>query len=265
MNVYLHELRMARGSLVGWIAALVLVMALFLSIFPAFHADVETSRKLLAGFPPQVRAMFGLSMETFFTFLGFYAYTFTYVGVAGAVQGMNMGLTMLSREVTSKTTDFLLTKPLTRTSIFVRKLLAVLTAITVTNIVLVASTLGLTIVFGAGNFSMKVFGLLSLAFLLVQLMFVSIGVLVSQLVRIKSVIAISLGVVFGFFALGMIQSLAGDSILRLVSPFKFFDYMKIVADKTFEVQFVYMAIAVIIIPLVIAYVVYVRHDTRSVA
>jgi hypothetical protein len=71
--------------------------------------------------------------------------------------------------------------------------------------------------------------------------------------------------VFGFFALGMIQSLAGDSILRLVSPFKFFDYMKIVADKTFEVQFVYMAIAVIIIPLVIAYVVYVRHDTRSVA
>jgi ABC-2 type transport system permease protein len=263
LNVYRHELRQARNGMLGWIISLVLVTLMFVSLFPAFSQDVEASRKLLENFPPQIRDMFGLSLETFFTFLGFYAYTFTYVGLVGAVQGMNLGLTMLSREVSTKTTDFLLAKPASRTQIFVSKLCAALTVIFITNIVLVGATLLMTIWFGAWGFDLGVFGLLCGAFLLVQLMFLSLGILISQLIRIKSIISVSLGVTFGFFAIGLLQALARDDALRYATPFKFFDHLSIVANGSYEQPFVWLSIAVIIIPSVIGYVLYRLRDMRS--
>lgn len=263
MNIYLHELRMIRASTIGWSISLILVTLLFVSIFPTFSQDIETSRKLLENFPPQVRDMFGLSMESFFTFLGFYAYTFTYVGLAGAVQGMNLGLTMLHREVSAKTTDFLLTKPVSRTRVFICKLLAALTAIIVTNIALVIATILMTLLFGAWGFDIKIFALLCGAFLLVQMMFLGIGILVSQITRVKSVISTSLGIVFGFFAIGLLQALTRDDTLRYLTPFKFFDHMKIVADYAYQVPFVWLSVAVIIVPVVISYIIYTRHDIRS--
>lgn len=265
MNIYLHELRMARRSMIAWIIALALITVMFLSLFPAFNTDAETSRRLIENFPPQVRAMFGMSADLFFTFLGFYAYTFTYVGLAGAVQAMNLGLTMLSREVSSKTTDFLLSKPVSRTRIFVGKLLAALTVLLITNVILVGTTLVMALCIGAWGFDLTTFWLLSLAFLLVQLMFLSIGILVSQLMRIKSVIAVSLGITFGFFVIGLLQALANDDKLRYITPFKYFDHMNIVAHNSYEMQFVWLALAVIVVPSVIGYVRYLTHDTRSLA
>ena len=254
---------MARGSMVGWIISLVLVTLLFISIFPTFSQDIETSRKLLENFPPQVRNMFGLSMESFFTFLGFYAYTFTYVGLAGAVQAMNLGLTMLNREVSAKTTEFLLTRPVSRTRIFRCKLFAALTVVAITNIALIGATLLMAVLFGAWGFDVHVFGLLCGAFFLVQMMFLSIGILVSQIAKIKSVISTSLGVTFGFFVIGLLQALAQDDTLRYFTPFKFFDHMKIVTDHAYQSQFVWLSLAVIIIPIAVSYAIYTRRDIRS--
>ena len=263
MNIYRQEFRMARGSMMAWIIALIIVTVLFLSLYPAFSSDVEAMKRMLASYPPQVRAMFGLSMDTFFTFLGFYAYTFTYVGLAGAVQAMNLGLAMLSRETNSKTTDFLLTKPVTRRRVFIQKILSALSVLIITNVALVGATLLLTVIIGVGAFSLRTFALLALAFLLVQLMFLSIGIMVSQLMRVKSVISVSLGIVFSFFALGLIQAIAHDEKLRYLTPFKYFDHMNIVADKSFESPFVWLAVTVIIIPLVIGYIRYTSRDVRS--
>ncbi len=263
MNVYLQELKMARSSMLWWIGALVAVTMMFLAIYPAFHSDIQASQKLLAGFPPQVRAALDLNITMFLSFLGFYAYMFTYVGLAGAVQATNLGLVMLSREVSSKTTDFLLTKPASRGQIFASKLGAALTVLIITNLVLVAATFGLAKAFGAGSFDMKIFGLLCLAFWLVQLMFMSIGVLASQLIRVKSVITISLGLVFGFFALSMVQAIASDDKLRYFTPFKYFDHMNIVANGRYDMKFFWLSILVIAAGLVVGLVLYRQRDTRS--
>ncbi len=265
MNVYRQELRLEWRSMFAWIGVLALVTLLFLSIFPSFSHDIEASRKLLEGLPPQLRDAFGLSLNTFFSFLGFYAYVFTYIGLAGAVQAMNLGLGILSREARSKTTDFLLTKPVARRTIFMQKLLAALTVLLVTNTVLVAVTLLLARLFGAGEFSLRTFGILALAFLIVQLIFLALGLLVSQLMRVKSIITISLAIVFGFFAVGMVQAMTGDEALRYVSPFKFFDHMKIVTDKTFETPFVWLSVAIVIGGIAAAYSIYRHRDVRNAA
>lgn len=264
VNVFRQEFAMTRTTMFAWIAALVAVSLLFISIYPAFSHDVEASKQLLVNLPPQVRDMFGLSLETFSNFLGFYAYTFTYVGLAGAVQAMSLGLVMLSRETSAKTTDFLLTKPITRRRIFLSKLASALVVLLITNLILDGATIAFAFMFGAGNFSGTVFAMLCAAFFLVQLIFLGIGILVSQLLRrVKSVIATSLTVVFGFFAIGLLQSLSNDALLRYLTPFKYFDHLAIATQRTIEMKFVVLSLVLTLVALITSYLIYNRHDARS--
>ncbi len=266
MNVFRQEFRMSRLTMLVWIIALVLVTTMFVSLFPAFSNDIEASRKLLENFPPQLRAAFGLSLSSFFTFLGFYAYTFTYIGLAGAIQAMNLGLISLSREASAHTTDFLLTKPISRSRIFVAKLSSALLVLIITNLVLTSVTLLLTQLFSTGSFNMNTFLLLNLAFGIVQIIFLAIGMLVSQLVRkVKSSIALTLGIVFGFFAIGLLQATTNDDTLRYLTPFKYFDHMKVVSDGAYQPQFVWLSAALVIVAIAVSFFLYTRRDARSIS
>jgi ABC-2 type transport system permease protein len=264
MNIFLQELKMARTAMVWWIIALVTVTLMFVSIFPAFHYDIKASQNILANFPPQIRNIFGISLSTFFTFLGFYAYVLTYIAVAGAVQAMNLGLTMLGREVKNATTDFLLTKPISRSRIFIIKFSAALVVLFITNVVLICMTLLFARKFEVGDVNLTVFSLLVGSFSLVQLLFLAIGSLVSQCIgRIRSTISVSLAVVFSFFAINLLQGLTNDETLRYVTPFKYFDHLKIVVDQHYDAPFVWLSIGVFVVSLFGAYILFLRQDTRS--
>ncbi len=264
MNVFRQEFRMAQYTMLGWMAALILVTLLFISIFPAFSHDIQASKSLLTNIPASLRSMFGLSLDTFGSFLGFYTYTFVYVGLAGAVQAMNLGLLMLSREPNSKTTDFLLSRPITRTKIVVSKLFSALTVLVLTNIVLNLATILFAVWFGVGNFSGTVFLLLSAAFFLVQLMFLGIGMLVSQFFgRIKSIMSVSLAVVFCLFAIALLQGLTGDDIMRYLTPFKYFDHLAIVANRAIELPFLWLSLVVIVTTVGVGSMLYCQRDARS--
>ena len=262
MNIYKKELSLLRSSMLAWTGVLVLLILMFLTIYPQFTKDVETTRHLLGTLSAQIRDMVGLSIDNFFSFLGFYAYTFTYLTLAGAIQAMNLGLGMLSKESHSKTTDFLLTKPVTRSRIFIAKFAAVLTVIGITNIVLHTVTYMLANVFGVGDFDTNIFMLLAATFLLVQLWFVACGILVSQLVgRIKSTISWSLSIVFGLYIVGLLGSLLSDEDIRYFTPFKYFDLMKIIENASYEAVFVWLLINFIVMAISVSWR---RYNTKDI-
>lgn len=265
MNIYKKELSLLLPSMLTWVAVLLLLSLMFLTVYPQFTKDTETTRHLLGTLPSQLRDMVGLSLANFFSFLGFYSYTFTYVTLAGAIQAMNLGVAMLSKEANSKTTDFLLTKPITRSRIFVAKLAAVLTVVIITNIVLHGVTYLLAKLFGAGEFDNRTYALLAGTFLLVQVWFVACGILVSQLAgRIKSVISWSLSIVFGLFVLGLLGALIGDEDIRYVTPFKYFNLMKVIENDSYETVFVWLMIGFVTIAISVSWWRYTKKDIPSV-
>lgn len=264
MNVFLQEWRLNAKTTIWWIVALVLVMCLFLAIYPSFHADADASRQMIANFPPQVRAMFSINVETFLSFLGFFSYVFLYVGLAGSVQAMSLGLNMNNREMASDTTDFLLTKPISRPKIFIAKACADLSVLIVTNVVLLVATVAAARLFGAGDIDTKNFVLVFLTFGFLQIIFWSFGVLISQLAgRIKSVVTVSLSVVFGFFGIRLIKSLTNETVYAYMTPFQYFDHMTIASSGQYDMKFVWLAVIEIVIAFGLALVIFWRHDARS--
>jgi len=261
MNIFYHECKALGKSTFFWTISLVLVAIVFLSLFPAFSKDAEATKRLLEGFPKEILKAMGLSLEIFFSILGYYSFVFVYIVLCGSIQAMNFGLSVLSKEVRDKTADFLLTKPIKRYQIMTAKLSAVVASLLLTNIFYVLFayiTISLLTKTAMNN---HVFLLISFSLLFVQLLFFSLGVLVSVVVpKIKSVLTYSLAIVFGFFILDLFNEIIGENLVRYLIPFKYFDSLYIMNHCSYEMPFVILAITVFVAFISVSYVIYGKKD-----
>ncbi|WP_073032665.1 ABC transporter permease subunit [Desulfosporosinus lacus] len=265
MNMFLHELKAYRKSTITWTLTLVGLIILFLSMFPAISQEAEAFKKLMEGFPEEIRLALGLSVENIGSILGFYSYVFLYISLFGAIQAMILGVSILSKEVREKTADFLLTKPVTRTQIVTSKLLAAFTSLLITNVFYLGAATMMASLVETKEYSTKVLLLLSLTLFFLQLFFLAMGILISLAVpKIKSVLSISLGTVFAFFIIGALVSTTGDEALRYLTPFKYFDFAYIMQNSSYESSFMMVAIAFIVIAITASYLIYSKRDIHAV-
>jgi ABC-2 type transport system permease protein len=265
MNIFLHELRAYSKSTTIWTISLIIMVVLFLSIFPTFAKDAEEYQKLLEGYPEAVRKAIGLELNTVFTILGFYSYSFLYITLCGAIQAMNLGTSIVSKETREKTADFLLTKPVTRSNIMTSKLLAALTSLMITNIVFIIASYVMASQVSTEAYSNKGLFLISFSLFLIQLIFIALGLIISVIARkIKSVLTVSLSTVFTFFIISMISSASGDGAKRYLSPFEYFDTAYIIEHSRYESSFLAVGMGIIVVAVMASYYVYTKKDIHAV-
>jgi ABC-2 type transport system permease protein len=265
MNIFLHELRAYRKSTIIWSLSLMMIALLFLSFYPSFAQDAEGFKKIMEGYPEAIRSALGFNLGTFFTILGFYCFPLSFITLCGAIQAMNLGTSIVSKEVREKTADFLLTKPVTRTTVLTAKLLAALTSIVMTNIVYIAAASIMAFQVKTADFSFKLFIMLSLTMFFIQLLFLALGIIISVIFpKIKSVLTVSLGTVFAFYFLGMFSSTTGEQAKRYLSPFKYFDTAYIIKHSSYEGTFLLVGAVIIILAIVASYFVYAKKDIHAV-
>lgn len=263
-NIIVHELRQYRKSTIIWIVALVAGAAFYLSLFPVFAKETAVVMKILEGYPLSFRKALGITLGSFASISGFYSFTLTYIILAGSIQVMILGTSIVSKEERGKTAEFLLTKPIRRSQILTAKLVAALILILITNIVYMISVPLLLNAITGANIPFKTFLLLSLTLFFVQLFFLGLGFLISvSAPKIRSVLAVSLTTVFGFYTAGILDSIIGNKAIRYLTPFKFFDFAYIVKNSSYEMQFIILEVIVLALTITASYYVYLRRDIRS--
>ena len=103
-----------------------------------------------------------------FTFLGFFANIFPFITLIGAIQAAIMGISILSKEPIAKTTDFLLSKPKSRTVIYWQKVTAYATLLLLTELAVTGAAFAFAVFFKAGDFDKGQFLMFWGAFALIQ-------------------------------------------------------------------------------------------------
>jgi ABC-2 type transport system permease protein len=265
MNIFVHEWKAYRKSTIIWTISLVAVIMLFMSFYPAFSKDTAAFNKIMENYPPAIRKAFGLNFGNFMTILGFYCFPLSFITVCGAVQAMNLGTSIVNKEVREKTADFLLTKPVTRTKVLTAKMLSAFASIVITNIFFIAAASIMAFQVKTDDFSYKIFFMLSLTLFFVQLIFLALGFIISVMAtKMKSVLSVSLGVVFGLYFLGMFSDTTGEKAKRYFSPFKYFDNTYIINHASFESSFLIAGAVIIIIAICSSYFVYNKKDIHAV-
>jgi len=266
-TIYLHEFRTRLRSVIVWSLSLAVMIFIFYSIFPAFSSQAAAINDALSKFPPALLAAFGMGQVDMSSVLGFYSFIFLFAQVCLAIQAGNYGFGLVSVEETELTADFLVSKPVSRMQIMDSKLLAAFTSLTITNLVVWASTfISIHLFKGSRTYDLNALLLLLASIVIFQLFFLSLGLVISLLVRrVRSVTPYSLALGFGMYLLAAFSGLEGVSNLELITAFKHFDPNYIIQHQAYDTPLVLLNAAVTVVCLVAAYLLYVRRDIPAVS
>ena len=266
-NIYAHEFRTRLRSVSIWSLAVTAIVFFYFSFFSVFADQAALMNQMLERFPPQLRVAFGLDAMDLSTVLGFYSFIFLFMQLCLAIQAGNYGFGLVSIEESELTADFLLSKPVSRTQVLTSKLLAALTSLTITNaVVWVSSYVSIAVFRGDREYDPRTLLLLLLSIVIFQLFFLSVGLVVSMLVkRVRSVTPYSLGLGFGAYVLSAFSGILGDVKLELITPFKHLDPARIVRDGAYDTPLVLINVTVSLIAVAVSYWLYARRDIPAVS
>jgi ABC-2 type transport system permease protein len=235
---------------------------LFFSIYPVYADQAELLKTMMDKFPPELLAAFGMDNLDMTSVLGFYSLMFLFVQLCLAIQAANYGVGLVSIEETELTADFLITKPVSRLEIINSKLLAALAALTLTNLSFwVASFLAIPAFSEGRPYDQGTLILLLLSIVIFQLSFLSIGMLISLLVkRVRNVTPYALGLGFGAYTINGLGGVLGEVKLEMITPFKHLDAAAIAQTGTYDTPLVLLNVAITLVALTASYWLYLRRD-----
>lgn len=266
-NIFWYELRARRNSVLIWSLSVTALVGIFMAIFPGFSTQASLMTELMAKFPKELINAFGLNSVDLSSVVGYFGFLFTFVQVCLAIQAGNYGFGLVSVEESDLTADFLMTKPVSRTTILNSKLLAALASLIVTDLVLwVISFLAVSLFRAGQEPQWGALISLLLSVLVFQLFFLSVGLVISLLVkRIRSVTPYSLGLGFGMYILSAFSGIFGEVSLEYITPFKHFDPSYIIQNSAWNTPLALLNISISLISLALSYWLYVRRDIPAVS
>ncbi|HNT26426.1 MAG TPA: ABC transporter permease subunit [Anaerolineales bacterium] len=266
-NIYLHEFRARLKSVLIWTLGITVLLVFFFAMFPIFADEAALMNDFLARYPQELRAAFGMDRMDLSTVLGFYSFVFMFVQLCLAIQASNYGFGLVSIEESELTADFLLSKPVSRAQVLTSKLLAALTSLTITNLVIwVVSFTAIELFRGEHEYDVRSLLLVLASIVIFQLFFLSVGLVISLLVkRVRSVTPYGLGLGFGMYVLNAFSGVLGDVALELITPFKHIDPTYILTEAAYDVPLMLLNMAVSLVALGASYWLYTRRDIPAVS
>ena len=253
MNIYKHEFKMNLNSVIIWSVAIAALIFIFVSLFPSFAKDAELLNEMLVNFPEELLLAFGMTGIDLSTVLGFFSFAFLFAQICLAIQAANYGFSLVSIEERELT------------QILTSKLLAALSGLTITNIVVWISSFTFIHLFkGDRTYEPRNLILLLLSILVFQLFFLTVGLVISLLVkRVRSVTPYAMALAFGMYVLSAFGSMLGESKLENITPFKHFEPNYIVQHAAYNLPLVLISVTVIVISLVGSYLLYSKRNIPS--
>jgi ABC-2 type transport system permease protein len=266
MNIFRQEFNMRFRSVITWSVAIAVLILIYVSMFSSFAKQAELLNEMMANFPPQLLTAFGMTGVNMAEVLGFFGFAFLFTQICAAIQAAGYGFGLVSVEEREWTADFLMAKPVSRTYILTSKLLAALGGLLITDIVIwVASLLFVNLFSGGKTYEVKPLLLLLLSIVPFQLFFLSVGLVVSLLVkRVRNVTPYAMALGFGMYLLSVFGDLLGEAALEKITPFKHFAPHYILQHAAWDLPLVLISVAVIVISVVGSYLLYTRRDIPAV-
>jgi ABC-2 type transport system permease protein len=266
MTVFLLELRNMRKSVLAWTLSLSGVIFLMLAFYPSMKTEAmqAITNAKLDSIDPAVLAAFGLDEIPDFTVItNFFGYVLQFITLAFMVYATHQAVSLLIKEETDGTIEFLYAKPVTRDRIIFQKYLAHAVSFCCMNAVFVAVTVAGYLAYSDFSFAESVKEALILygAILYVGMIYSAVGLLASVLIKnSRQSAGVTIGIVFGTFVLGATSSVVKQlDFLKYLSPMDWIKVQKLMGEGIRPLEWA-IGIALIVICPLAAWMRYRRKD-----
>lgn len=266
MNIFKHEFNMKKKSILIWSLSLVGFIILYMAFFPSMAQDSEAFDSVMSNFPEEMLHALGLRDGlSLSSLIGYFTLTFAMIQLALAIQSSNYGFSILSEEERELTADFLMSKPVSRRKIYLSKFLAAFLSLIITSIFVgVGSFIALELFNGGDTYKNTNLLKLLLTVPIFQLIFLSLGMLISLLFRkIRSVLSFSMGLSIGLYVINSVSGIVDSEILGYITPYYYFEPGVILKSGEYDIRLISISIGIIIISLVVSYLMYNKRDIHS--
>jgi len=260
-----RELRTTYKGLIGWIAGVLVLQSSGYSKFEGFRAAQTSSsaNAIAQSFPKPMLALFGMNDLNISSLIGYFGMLYLYFAFIAVIHAGLLGAGIISKEERDKTSEFLLTRPVSRNRILTAKLIAgLINVLILFAVIAISSVIGVAVV-NNGDYSLtpQVMHLMW-GILLMQLVFFSLGAMFAGLFKkpklpTLAVTALIMGSYIIYAGSQLNQNL---DWLRFITPFRWFAAPSIIYAES--VAYGYSALAIVLSAIFIAlcYAMYNRRD-----
>jgi ABC-2 type transport system permease protein len=261
MNIFLRELKSNFRSLLIWGGVTIGLIFIAITKFSAYEGNPEML-EMLDSMPAALLETFRFNAFNLTTITGFYGVMFTYFSLIATISAAMWGSDIISKEERDKTVEFSLTLPITRQRIVTAKILAALVnCIGLLLIIWVASLVAVARYQPDSDFY-TFLALSMLSLFIIQMVFLSVGIFLGcSMKEYKRAGGVAISVLLGTYFLSIISGLNENlEFLKYLSPFTYFDPVKLLNESKIEAGFVILSIGIIVVLISGGYYTYARRD-----
>ncbi|MDN6293925.1 MAG: ABC transporter permease [Alkalibacterium sp.] len=266
MTIFKHEFNMKKKSILIWSFSLMGFLIFYMAFFPALSSDSASFDALISSYPEEILQAVGIREGlSVGSLMGFFTLTYGMLQLAVAIQSANYGFAILSEEERELTADFLLSKPVSRKTIYMSKFFAAFLSLLITALFISIGTFIALNVFNGGE-QFETMNVVKLLFTIpvFQLVFLSLGMFISLLFdKIRSVLSVSMGLAIGLYVVNSIKGIIDSDVLGYISPYNYFEAGSILIEGDYDLKLFGVAIGVITVSLISSYILYKKRDIHS--
>lgn len=263
MNTLRFEFRRNLRAFLIWTAAILAFVVWMLSVYESSFSGLGAGiNEFTQYFPESMKKAFGIDRLDLTTITGYFGMeVHLFIILFGSMYSTLLSSSLLSKEESDKTVEFLLSKPVTRTSVVTQKLAVYVIYVTLFTGITWSVSYAAMRRYGS-SFDEGTFWALGGMTYLSILAIASLGFLGSVFVtRNRTVYSASLGLVLGLYALQIIADISEKaSFLRFITPFKWAFPADILPRGGVDPVYVALAAGVILVSVAGAYSVYSNKD-----
>jgi ABC-2 type transport system permease protein len=262
--LFYMELRRNARSLVIWSLIISLLIFLTMSFYHSVLQYQQQIEKMVKIIPMAAIKMRGFSnISDIFSVIGFYAANnIVYMMLLGSIYSIVLSSNIILKEEYGKTAEFLLSKPVSRNEIFYSKLILSILNIFILNIIAAVTSYFSIQIFKTGDFNIQPFLVLTVYTLLLNLLFTSIGVFISVMVkRARPATFFCVSMVMILYFLYSISRITGvNGAFGYISPFKWVNVEVLSPSYSLELIRVMAFSGITSILIILSGLIYKRKD-----
>jgi ABC-2 type transport system permease protein len=241
--LFWRELQAGKKSFLSWGLPLIFLIWVSMMAFPTMSKSAEQTEALMKSLPAGIRAAFGLDKLSLGEAVGYFATrVYTMFTLLGTLYAAIFGASLLAKEESERTSEFLLTKPISRGQIVLQKaavLVFYMLAFGVMSVLLTFACFGLYV---DTPYSVEKILLLLFAIFLLVYAFAGVGFALSAFIpKAKKATSLALGLSAGSFLVGTLSA-SSESIqwMKWITLFKYADSIEIVLEGIQPLKFLFL-------------------------
>ena len=230
--------------------------------YTAYATSGQDITALMAQIPATVRAALGFSDLDVMKASGFYGMLYLYVLLMTTIHAVLLGANILAKEERDHTSEFLNSKPSSRSRTVTAKLLAAIVNVAVLNLICLGLSITVVEQYAHGENLTSDILLLMVAMFILQLLFLFLGTAIAAVGKNpRTAASIGSTVMLSAYIVSIVVDVSKNlSFLRYLTPFKYFAAATVMKNQAFEPVYLILSAVFIAIAIGATYYGYNKRD-----